>query len=236
MPALKAQWQSLRARYQRLARRERGLVAAAALLTPALLANSLWVEPRLQRTRSLEGMIGKQKQTLDEAQGNLQSLQAQLQTDPDAPARGRQKALQEELQRLDRELLHAGRALVRPQEMNALLEQLLFSQPGLRLLSLNTLAPSGLLVQAPEGRKPEAGADKAEAGDAVASRFNVYRHGVEIRLAGNYLDLLGYLADLEAVPERLLWEGVNLTVDAYPRSVLTLRVYTLSLDKAWLVL
>ncbi len=64
---------------------------------------------------------------------------------------------------------------------------------------------------------------------------NIYKHGIEIKLAGGYGDLLAYVADLEASPQKLLWGGMRLTVKQFPVSELTLTVYTLSLDSIWLV-
>jgi len=46
---------------------------------------------------------------------------------------------------------------------------------------------------------------------------------------------MNYLADLEKMPQRMLWSSVKLTVEEYPRARMTFVVYTLSLDKAWLV-
>jgi MSHA biogenesis protein MshJ len=46
---------------------------------------------------------------------------------------------------------------------------------------------------------------------------------------------VNYLAELERMPQRVMWNSVSLTVEKYPRNVLVLRVYTLSLDKNWLV-
>ena len=63
---------------------------------------------------------------------------------------------------------------------------------------------------------------------------NIYRHGLEVRLAGSYADLLDYVAELERTPQRLLWGGMMLSVTTYPRSELTLTVYTLSRDRDWL--
>ena len=57
---------------------------------------------------------------------------------------------------------------------------------------------------------------------------------MELVLEGGYADLLGYLKAMEALPQRVLWGAINLKVEQHPRSVLTLRVYTLSRDRAWL--
>ncbi|MBL8479503.1 MAG: agglutinin biogenesis protein, partial [Sterolibacteriaceae bacterium] len=73
-------------------------------------------------------------------------------------------------------------------------------------------------------------ADAAQAGGD-----GIYQHGMEIRLAGCYNDLLGYLAELERMPQQLMWNSVSFSVEKYPRNVMVLRVYTLSLDRDWLV-
>jgi len=65
----------------------------------------------------------------------------------------------------------------------------------------------------------------------------LYRHGVEITVEGAYGDLMGYLASLETLPgPRLLWGGVKLKVEKHPTVQVSLTVYTLSLDRAWLEL
>jgi MSHA biogenesis protein MshJ len=45
---------------------------------------------------------------------------------------------------------------------------------------------------------------------------------------------MNYLEQLEAMPWQLLWANAKLNVDEYPKSTLTLRLFTLSLDKKWL--
>ena len=58
---------------------------------------------------------------------------------------------------------------------------------------------------------------------------------MEIKLEGGYADLAEYLARLEKSGQKLLWERVSLSAEQHPRLVLTLTVYTLSLDRAWLI-
>jgi MSHA biogenesis protein MshJ len=64
----------------------------------------------------------------------------------------------------------------------------------------------------------------------------IYRHGVEIGVRGEYADLLLYLKALEAMQGQLFWGDARLSVDIYPNSILTLSVYTLSLDPKWMKL
>lgn len=72
---------------------------------------------------------------------------------------------------------------------------------------------------------------------APADGAPLYRHGVEITVEGQYADLMGYLSALEGLPgPRLLWGGIKLKVEKHPTVQLSLTVYTLSLDQAWLEL
>jgi len=112
--------------------------------------------------------------------------------------------------------------------MNGLLERLLARNAGLRLLSLKTQAPQSVLHEKDPARDSD--------GKPVERSFDLYRHGVEIRLEGNYSQLQTYLAELEKLPQRLLWGPLSYRVIDYPRAEMTLTVYTLSPDKTWLTL
>ena len=94
-------------------------------------------------------------------------------------------------------------------------------------VSLKTLAPQSVL---PVG--------EVKAGDAkpVERSFDLYRHGVEIRLEGSYGQLQAYLAQLEKLQQKLLWGKLEYRVIDYPKAELTLTVYTLSPDRTWLAL
>jgi MSHA biogenesis protein MshJ len=80
--------------------------------------------------------------------------------------------------------------------------------------------------------QPAQDPDKNKPGGAAEG---IYQHGIEIRLAGSYNDLLNYLAELERMPQRVMWNSVSLTVEKHPRNIMVLRVYTLSLDRNWLI-
>lgn len=86
------------------------------------------------------------------------------------------------------------------------------------------------------------GADKAAAAPVgsgpVAPKPGslLYRHGVQITVRGNYLDMIDYMRALETLPTQLFWGSAQLEVDDYPSSRLTLTLYTLSLDSTWMKL
>jgi MSHA biogenesis protein MshJ len=62
---------------------------------------------------------------------------------------------------------------------------------------------------------------------------HVYQHAVKVRLKGKYFALMAYAQSLKAIGSTLAWENAELKAD-YPESELTVQVYTLSGENAWL--
>lgn len=229
---MKAFWLRLATRYAAFSRRERLLVALAAIGGTLVLGLALLVDPVVTRNRALRQNIDRQGVELTGIQGQLLLLEAEAKRDPDAARKAEIQGLQTTLQELGQRLETLQGGLVRPEQMNGVLETLLKRHPGLRLVSLKTLPPSGLLAsRAGKGDEKTAAAAKAEEND-----FDLYRHGVELRLEGSYRDLSAYVGQLEQAPQKFLWGEGRLAVDEHPRAILTLVVYTLSSDKAWLAI
>ncbi len=227
MNGLRQHWEKINARYSALSQRERAMVALALVLGPVLIVNALVVDPLRGRLKSLEGSLTTQSAAVTQLQAEAGNLQQQLAVDPDAGRKSELAALVGERDKLDARLKEFGQLLVRPEDMNGLLERLLARNAGLRLLSLKTLAPQSVLPARPAG--------EAE-GKAVERSFDLFRHGVEIRLEGSFAQLQSYLVQLEAMQQRLLWGKLDYKVIDYPRAEMSLVVYTLSPDKTWLAL
>ncbi|HTY03725.1 MAG TPA: type II secretion system protein GspM [Rhodocyclaceae bacterium] len=224
MTGLSATWRKLAERYAALNQREQVLVAVASIVGVALLLQTFWVDPAARKANALRAQMSGQQTELATLQTQVASLKAQLQ-DPDAANRKALEDLRLRLANVDSQIGHLDEKLVSPQQMGRLLQTLLARHRGLSLVSLKSMEPQPLLM---------AQGDKIGSGKEAPPSENIYRHGVEIRVAGSYLDLLAYLAELERSPQRLLWGGFTLAVVAYPRSELTLTVYTLSREKDWL--
>lgn len=228
MNALAKQWTQLSQKYAALSRRERLLVALALVLGPLLIGNAVFVDPQWSRTKAMQNGIVTQNTALVTMRTQLASLQQELSIDPDAGKKAELATLLAQRDQMDAQLRQVGSALVRPEEMNGLLDGLLRRNAGLRLVSLKTLSPQGVLR--------EKDAAKEADGKPVERSFDLYRHGVEIRVEGSFSQLQAYLAQLEKLPQRLLWGQLSYRVIEFPRSEMSLTVYTLSSDKAWLTL
>ena len=55
-----------------------------------------------------------------------------------------------------------------------------------------------------------------------------------INFEGDYLSTLDYIRSVEQLGWRVFWEGVRIDSSDYPRSRVTVSLYTLSLDEGWI--
>jgi MSHA biogenesis protein MshJ len=232
MSALQSRWQQWSEQFMTRPRRERAIVAAALVFGGGFLLFNFGIDPALRQSRAAVAEMAAARAELTQQQAQLAALQSVA--DPDQVNRQRLARLKDDLAAVNARLAKFESGMVPPARMRGFLEDLLARNRGIELLELKTLppkpvgAPAKPAVTAPSGAAPAP--ETAEANDGI------WQHGIELKLAGSYNDLFGYLSALEGMPQRLMWNSVSLTVEKYPRNVLVLRVYTLSLDKNWLVM
>lgn len=231
---MKQWWLKCSARFDAMSRRERLLVALAALAVVVLLGETVLVEPQLARQAGYRQQIDQRKAELVAVQAQIAAVQPRL-VDPDAANRAAAARTRSEIAAIDAGLKGMEKTLVAPDRVALLLEEILKHNRGLKLVALRSL-PVTALVERKEA-KPEAGAkiEKEPQGGAGGSEANIFKHGVEITVQGSYGELLAYLSQLEQLPQQMFWSKVRLKVDEYPKTTLSLTVYTLSLDKTWLM-
>ncbi len=238
MNALSAQWAQWAAKFAALSRRERSIAVAAVVLGGGFLIFNFGIDPSLSKARSASRTEAAARTELAQQQAQLAVLAAPG-ADPDAPSRRRLAQAKQDLAAVSARLASFEAGMVPPAKMQAFLEGLLTRNRSIELLGLKTLPATRVGAAAPGPTAQNAkdpGKDKAaQDGAASVAGEGIYQHGVEIRLAGSYNDLLNYLAELERMPQRVMWSSVSLTVEKYPRNIMVLRVYTLSLDRNWLI-
>jgi MSHA biogenesis protein MshJ len=219
------------------------LLAAAALLL--LAGDRFWLTPSF-------GHFKTASQALADARRDQQALSdetEQRRVQGDAVRRSLDAEVAQWRQRTAQtaqDLAETEAGLIGADRMVALLEQMLPRGGSVHVVGLKSLAPQDARVPVPLSTGLPGNPATAPAGvtlpppaaaTAAAEGAPLYRHGVEITVEGGYADLMNYLAALEALPgPKLLWGGVKLKVERHPTVQLTLTVYTLSLDRAWLEL
>ena len=240
MSALSAQWTQWAVKFAALSHRERAIVAAALVFGGGFLIFNFGIDPSMQKARIAARTEAAARSELAQQQSMAAALKAQN-ADPDAANRRRLAQMKQELTAVSARLASFEAGMVPPARMQAFLEGLLAKNRSIELLGLKPLPVTQVGATATADKTeaavaPIAQAAKDSAKDrSVPTGDGIYQHGIEIRLAGSYNDLLNYLSELERMPQRMMWNSVSLTVEKYPRNVMVLRVYTLSLDRNWLV-
>jgi len=220
---MKASWSAWAQALDGLGGRERAMLFAAGAALVIAFFYLAAIAPDLDRRRRVEARIADLAGQITAAQVQQQGLERLLAQDPDAGLRDQIAAKLREIAALDIQRPELQRALVAPDQMAALLEQLVSRQRTVKLVSLRNLPAVAL-----------AGEERAANG-AGGRTERMYRHGIEIVLEGGYRDLLGYVARLERQPWQIYWANVVMKTNSSQGSV-TLTLYTLSVERSWLVL
>jgi MSHA biogenesis protein MshJ len=229
---MKELWLKTAARFDSLSERERWMVVAALLGGILFIGLTFFIEPAMKRAAISERAISEQQKQLADLKTQIVVLQSPGQ-DPNVAARAELDGLKKRLAELATRFAAMEGSLVSPERMPGLLENLIGRNSGLRLISLRTL-PVRPVLDKPAAKTADGSVVAEQAAD-VSPTAGLYKHGVEIRLEGGYQELAAYLARLEKSPQKLLWSSAALSADKHPKLVLTLTVFTLSLDRTWLI-
>jgi len=222
------------ARMDALSLRERGMVFGATIAVLAFAGHTFVLAPQDAKQAALRTQIEQQQAAIAAIDGEITARVEGSRIDPDAQARTRLNTMQQEMGQLGSELLALEHGLVPPERMGPLVEGILRANGRLKLVSMRTLPAEPL---AAPGAAP--GAPAASATPAPAAGGDVpllYRHGVEVTVRGNYLDMVDYMSTLDAMPTRMFWGRAQLDVETWPTARLTLTLHTLSLDRQWMKL
>lgn len=206
---MKQRWQRIAARIDEMSLRQRAMLFATFSLVVVVFAHVALIEPLLLRQKTLIDRSTRDQSQLAAVRAQIEGLLKEEQGDMKDPEQLAVRELEVRLAELEKSVAARKGAFVSPNRLPELLKNLLGPGRPLKLESLRTVP--ALQVQG--------GAE-------------LYRHGLEMTLRGSYFDLMQYLNDLEKLPARLLWGGVDLQVEQYPEVRLTLQIHTLSTQRS----
>jgi MSHA biogenesis protein MshJ len=247
---MKQWWTRYAERFEARSLRERILITFTVLAVIVMFGYLGIIEAPLIRLKIAERQLTQQKAELVDIQQKMIVIQTRADDQNTAERAGLERA-RRQIADINSRLKVIGEALVAPNKVGELLEEILKRNRRVQLISLHNLPVADLVEH-----KEIAGTERINPADSQAMNAlkqggvsigkdrtghdiesvegPLFKHGVEIIVAGSYGDLMVYLAELEKMPQRVLWNSVKLSVEAYPRARMTLTVYTLSLDRAWL--
>jgi MSHA biogenesis protein MshJ len=236
---MKKQFHSLLQRIDALSERERGILFVLCSIGVLLLGFTFWLEPQMKLRKNLLTQHQANQTQITLLQEEIQQRSAVLSRDPDIELRAKIEEAKVRLLAMDQDLLSLQKNLVPAEKIDLLLARILKRNKSLQLISLKSL-PVVNLVAAMDVK--DTVTTQAEALPStmpsntvsIQNEHSIYKHEVELTLQGNYLDMLAYMRELEALPERVYWSRSSLQVLEYPKASLRLNLFTLSLEKKWL--
>jgi len=204
------QWNVLCDKFTALSQREKWLVALCGTVGIFMLLFTLLLEPSYKELQSSQSKLQSTKQNNQKLQGELLVLQAKLSRNPDKDIDIQYKKLLVQSQDLSMDLSEIIDGLISPTQMAQLLESVLTSANGLKLVSLESLKPESISNN-----------------KSTSENSGYFLHPVRMELTGSYFDIANYLKILEELPVSYYWRSFQYSVEEYPQARLVFEVYTL---------
>ena len=229
---MKQTWLKLATRIDAMSLRERVIIFAMTVAILLVLVKTFLLDEQFAKADALSQQIAHDQSQIAGMQMDIQQKVKIAAEDPDAGDLLRLNQLKRQDTALHGSLNDMQKGLIPPERMNDLLQDMLRQNGKLKLVSLHTLPTVGLHESAGAVAADNGAASKNE--DKAAVTDIVYKHGVEIVIEGDYRDMVDYMSALESMPWQLFWGKARLQADDHSKLTLTLRLFTLSLDKKWL--
>lgn len=204
------------ARFAIMSVREKLILLGTVLVLLLFVAMEFVWAPLWEKDTTRRAAIKTSIENTATLQQQLAVLQTAVGRDPDAALKQEIDQLSQQLEHRENELRANLSRLVSPEEITAVLIDLLEGQSGYSVREVSKLPT--LRIQQGEG-------------DSAAV---LYSHRVRIVIDTDYFNALEYLGKIERDENRLRLLSLRYEVDDYPSARLTLDFETLGLDERWL--
>jgi MSHA biogenesis protein MshJ len=232
------QLHTLNSKWLALSKRERWMIFGAGLFAVVGLLDTFLLEPQRAQLASTQQEIIKIQNDTATLTEQMTTIASQAAPKPES------NAFQHDIDEVNQKIASQSSDLVRisaymvpPQEMVVLLKKLLQKHTDVQVLEMQSLPVADFiekqrkLIQ--EQTAPAANTAPSGADDIWLNVPHVYQHAVKVKLKGKYFALMDYAQSLKVIGQRVAWETAELKAD-YPENELTIQVYTLSGENAWL--
>lgn len=209
---LRIKYQELEAKAHKLSVRERAILLGAMAVLLLGLFDQLLLRPWLQEREQIEKDKSVLLSSMEASNRRIDELQVAINDNPNIVLKKSIDSLHQMHSTLDGQIAEITDGMISPQEMPFVLGEMLSERYGLKVQSVKSRAAQRLMV-----------ADESQQNAAA-----IYRHDLEIKMKGSFFQMKEYLAAVEALPSKLLWDHLEYVVDEYPKGSLSLQVHTLS--------
>lgn len=220
-----------------LSKRERWMIFGAGLFAVVGLMDTFLLEPQRVQSISTQEEIAKIQTDTAALTEQMTTLASQAQPTP------ANNAFQHEIDEVNKKIASQTSDLVRisaymvpPQEMVLLLRKLLQKHSDVQVIEMQSLPVADFIEKQRkviQAQTASVNGTQSAADDIWQNVPHVFQHEVKVKLKGKYFALMAYAQSLKDIGQRVAWENAELKAD-YPESELTIQVYTLSGENAWL--
>ncbi len=231
MTELLEKWRKLLSRVDDLELRQRGLLFFGIVVVLYVVWSHLLMDPLDARRRALTSQVNQTRAEIDTLNAEIGRLARGRGEDPDAAMRARLGVLTAQMSASSQRLGQLTESLIPPRNMARVLESLLTRDTRLRLVALEGLGHTPLVEPSAAGEGADTGAAGAPQDGSPAE---LYKHGLRLVFRGSYPDTVKLLKQVEDLPWNFIWSRVSIDIEEYPVSKVTLELYSLSFDEAWL--
>lgn len=235
---MKAQWTKLSEAFNAYTQRERVIIAVLVMVVLYGIFEIAFFSPANKAREALKARMNAAQLEVKKLSAQELVLAQALTNDPNTAKKLEIERLEIRTIELDKSLQKLAVGLIPAEKLPEALHDVLEKMDSLRLIGMETLAPTKLQLESPlqpkinnEVSKAVAAAKGEELQEKEDENVGVFKHAVLVTVEGKYFDVVSYLKALEDLPWKIYWEGLDYQVNKYPKAKVTIEVYTLSTDK-----
>lgn len=206
-----------------LSLRERVLIA----LTFCALIYFAWENIVFKKVWSskddLVTQVDSASKQIQSVKGQIQAVTTKIQTNNYDELQKQVLSLKARNQEMRTLIEKMAEQLLPPSEMSNMLSHMLKSDSGIRIINMSNIPETPLFTGLSE-----------EDVNNDPNKIQVYQHGMELIIEGEYFSIMNFLKELESIPWRLIWSSLDYEVVEYPVGRVKITLYTLSLHQGWI--
>jgi len=238
---MKKQWQEYSRKYLEITPREQILIMLTGLVVITLVIFHFFIDNKMVSNNVFTNEIKQLEINNRTLVLSINEYKEALKQDPNRLVREKTSAFEHKLAKIDEQLLALTSELINPIQMRYALLDLLNVAKGVELLSFELIGAEPLLTVVSEQNDKSSTAQLTSTvshGDEKIDNkapqnigLNLYRHGIKIKLAGDYFALQQYLHQLEQLSWKFFWQEFDFKVKDYPLNELSIEIYSLGSKK-----
>ena len=203
--------------FNALTLRERFLFVFTILVSISVVWWYFYVEPMQLKTKSLIKENNRISNEIVITRRTINDIRSRIAQGVGQDKTRKLAQLELALEAVDERLRLKTIELIDPEQMFQLMTRLVYKESKLKLLSLKRREVKQAIT--PSENQPD--------------EVGIYRHVLEVKFSGKFLDILKYMQSLENLDWKLIWDEIDIITDEYPRITVKVVISTLSTRKEW---